>query len=137
MDATRKEADAAILERFLAEGCAHDRYETAHGAAVCQECGKSVELPIPHYLTAAEFEAVAAMRAAIAAREREKELASHVMSTAAAYLNWLRKEGAGSTFSTFCDDFAYLPHDPETSMRPVYEAVMNIIGEAEKYAKNH
>lgn len=55
-----------------------------------------------------------------------KPKAAHLLDVSARYLSWLIENGAGSTYSTFCNDFGYEPADGED--RPVlYEEVLNLI----------
>lgn len=39
--------------------------------------------------------------------EAKKQQSVHLLRVAADYARWLQEEGAGSTYSTFCDDFGY------------------------------
>jgi hypothetical protein len=60
--------------------------------------------------------------------------ALHVMSVALRYTMWMRNEGIGDTYSTFCDDFGYQPEDGED--RPaLYVKVQDVIRAA--YGANH
>lgn len=53
---------------------------------------------------------------------RVKEMNSHIIKTAFAFFQWLEKNGAGMTYSTFCDDFGYYGDN-----RPcVYAAIQEI-----------
>lgn len=57
-------------------------------------------------------------RQAVYNLRHEKERAmrpalEHLLNVAARYTAWLNKNGAGSTYSTFCDDFGYEAVDNE------------------------
>jgi len=65
-----------------------------------------------------------------AARElRREELASrsnviNLLDLVAQYAKWLDDEGAGSTYSTFCDDFGYRSSH---ARKKIYEEIQKII----------
>lgn len=110
--------------------------------ATCPECGVSVEIPPYPYtqptttyqLTAEEAAAVDAIRAHRATEEAQQFMAQHLLDTAASYHRWLRSEGYGSAFSTFCDDYGYQPYDREMSRKPIYDAVSRLITAAQDAA---
>lgn len=53
----------------------------------------------------------------------------HLLNTAFRFLYWLDENGAGATFSTFCDDFEYEAKEGEDRSR-LYKNVMEVIGVA-------
>lgn len=61
-------------------------------------------------LSSDEYEAVMEMRR----KKIEKRLALvvYVLGVARNYLEWLQAEGAGDTYSTFCDDFGFHQQEP-------------------------
>ena len=111
--------------------------------ATCPECGVSVEIPAYLYtqptaaynLTAEEAAAVDAIRAHHAAVDAERQMAQHLLDTAAAYLRWLRANGRGTTFSTFCNEYEYQPLCPEMSRKPIYDAICELITTAREAAE--
>jgi len=75
-------------------------------------------------VTEEEYAALTAMREERADRIRQQAL--HLMGVAARYQQWLIENGAGSTYSTFCDDFGYQGQPNEDRPR-LYDAVMALI----------
>ena len=55
-----------------------------------------------------------------------KPKAAHLLEVSERYLSWLIENGAGSTYSTFCNDFDYVPVDGE-DRSALYEKVLNVI----------
>jgi hypothetical protein len=65
-----------------------------------------------------------------ALRDTKKAKALHLLTVTLNYATWLRDNGAGTTYSTFCDDFGYQPKSGED--RPALyrrvEEVLSIVG---------
>lgn len=57
------------------------------------------------------------------AQKRQKDMQYEILQTAYEYEKWLRQNGAGSSFSTFCDDFQY---DGGVNRQLLYQAVEEI-----------
>lgn len=115
--------------------------------ATCPECGVSVNIPpsapqsapqstVTYQLTPEEAAAVEAIRAHSARESMRNFMAQHILDTAADYYRWMRADGYGSTFSTFCDDYDYQPPDPEMSRKPIYDVVVRLIASAHTAAEN-
>jgi hypothetical protein len=60
--------------------------------------------------------------------------ALHVMSVAVRYASWMRNEGIGDTYYTFCDDFGYQPEEGEN--RPALYAKVHAVIRAAYGADN-
>jgi len=111
--------------------------------ATCPTCGKCVNIPLTvptaptttYQLTAEEAAAVVAIRARHAVEDAERQMAQHLLDTAAAYLRWLRANGRGTTFSTFCNEYEYQPLCPEMSRKPIYDAICELITTAREAAE--
>lgn len=58
-------------------------------------------------LTDSEAALIEEMRVKDAEDRKRKLHVLEVLRTAFEYENWLQKNGMGSTYSTFCDDFGY------------------------------
>lgn len=58
-------------------------------------------------LTEREREAVLRMRRVDAVSNSVKRARLEILRVALDYERWLQENGAGSTYSTFCDDFGY------------------------------
>jgi hypothetical protein len=84
-----------------------------------------------YQLTAEEAAAVDALRAQKATEEAQRQMTQHLLDTATSYCCWLRANGLGSTFSTFCDEYDYQPLVQEHSLKPVYDAICTLIRDAE------
>ena len=66
-----------------------------------------------------------------AERSAKKATFLHVLTVAQSYGKWLIDEGAGSTYSTFCDDFGYQAQPGED--RPsLYRKILTIFDAAQK-----
>jgi hypothetical protein len=110
--------------------------------ATCPLCGKCVNIPLTipaaptktYQLTDEEAAAVDAIRAQHAHESMRNFMAQHLLDTAASYYLWLRANGAGSTFSTFCDDYDYQPPSAEMSRKPIYDAVARLVADAREAA---
>lgn len=63
-----------------------------------------------------------------------KPKAAHLLDVSARYLSWLIENGAGSTYSTFCNDFGYEPVDGE-DRSVLYEKVLNVISFAKDLSR--
>lgn len=52
----------------------------------------------------------------------------HVVATAYNYASWLINNGAGSTYSTFCDDFGYQaqPGEDRPTLYKKIEAIFDL-----------
>jgi len=57
------------------------------------------------------------------AQERQSRLQIEILQTAYEYERWLRENGAGSSFSTFCDDYGYPAFE---NRKNIFEAVEEI-----------
>lgn len=70
-----------------------------------------------------ELDVVKEYRAKRDAQKRQKNLQFEILEQAYEYEKWLRENGAGSSFSTFCDDYGY----PSLENRKfIYDAVEEI-----------
>ena len=70
-----------------------------------------------------ELDVVKEYRAKRDAQKRQKNLQFEILEQAYEYEKWLRENGAGSSFSTFCDDYGY----PSSENRKfIYDAVEEI-----------
>ena len=73
-------------------------------------------------LTQEEIQVVEQHRAEKEFIRRRKEMQFVILETAYEYEKWLRQNGAGSSYSTFCDDFKY----DGDNRQFVYDAVEEI-----------
>lgn len=71
-------------------------------------------------------------RAEQARKEAIAKRMGEYLEVANDFYQWMQKEGAGPTFSTFCDDYGYEP--TEFSRKAVYEAAINLIDSARAMA---
>lgn len=62
-------------------------------------------------LTDRERKVVLGMRKKAAENEIEKQVRLEILRVAYEFEQWLQDNGAGSSFSTFCDDFGYAGGD--------------------------
>jgi len=86
-------------------------------------------------LTKEEQNIILKMRYEKERQERKEVLSLKYLKLAAEYLAFLQNEGAGSTFTTFTDDFGYHGEKGENRSK-TYEVVLEIIkfGKAEAHA---
>lgn len=78
-------------------------------------------------LTESEAKVITDIRRVESERKRKVTLSIHLLSTAAQYAKFMRDEGYGDTYSTFCDNFGY-EGENELSRSTVHKLVMEIIG---------
>lgn len=69
-----------------------------------------------------EEERIAILRLRRERMEKAQPIAVRLLKTAADYAEWLHSNGAGDTYSTFCDDFGYEPQPGED--RPATHAAV-------------
>lgn len=77
-------------------------------------------------LTEEERNVILKMRHEKEQQEREKALSLKYLKVAAEYLEFLQSKRAGSTFSTFCNDFGYCA-DTDEDRSKTYSIVLNLI----------
>ena len=75
--------------------------------------------PAEIVLSAEEGKIIFAFRQKKAAEAAERARIVERLRTAYEYKKWLFENGAGSTFSTFCDDFGYEGEDHSTMFKNV------------------
>lgn len=78
-------------------------------------------------VTKEEYEAIAEMRSKQDDERQTKAL--NLLFLATSYLRWLHDNGAGDTYSTFCDDFGYEASEGE-NRSATHEDVMSTIRHA-------
>jgi len=75
-----------------------------------------------------------------AARERKlltRETARELLRVAADFWRWMAEEGAGPTYSTFCDEYGYeAPEWLAVKRNVLYELALDLIDKAGGYAAN-
>lgn len=85
-------------------------------------------------LTDEEKKIVMEHRRSMARAWRNERDAMHLLDTASRFRQWLEENGAGATFSTFCDNFGYESREGEDRAR-LYNNVMSIIGAARELTR--
>jgi hypothetical protein len=66
-------------------------------------------------------------------KARRRRLTLHYLKTAYEYKAWLQEHGAGSSYSTFCNEFGYQPpEDWPLSRNHIYNAVSGLIQKARR-----
>ncbi len=84
-------------------------------------------------LTESEAKVITDIRRVESEKKRKVDLSIHLLSTAAQYAKFMRDEGYGDTYSTFCDNFGY-EGEKEISRPAIHKSVMEIIREARELA---
>lgn len=80
-------------------------------------------------LTESEAKVITDIRRVESGKKRKVDLSIHLLSTAAQYAKFMRDEGCGDTYSTFCDNFGYDSVVENEIGRPtIHKLVMEIIG---------
>lgn len=80
-------------------------------------------------LTADERGIIERVRAQKAADEQRRKREKQVLRLTVKYIGWLEREGRGSTFSTFVNEFGYDEHD-SSQVYKVIEAIKVSLREA-------
>lgn len=84
-------------------------------------------------LTESEAQVITDIRRVESEKRRKMDLSIHLLSTAVHCAVFMRDEGYGDTYSTFCDNFGY--EGEEKISRPaIHKLVMEIIENARKLA---
>ncbi len=81
---------------------------------------------MPIKLTDQEEKIILKLREDAAREKRDRELFLRRIRAAADFAEWMNEEGAGATYSTFCDDFGYEAIEGEDRPR-TYQIVLEII----------
>ena len=78
-------------------------------------------------VTQEEYDAIMKLRSQKQSAHQAKAI--NLLILTVSYIQWLRREGMGDTYSTFCDDFRYEPKQGED--RPTaHKNVMSVIRHA-------
>lgn len=77
-------------------------------------------------LTPEERQLVLDRRAMIDEKNRRAAMRLEIIKTAYEFEKWLQENGAGSTYSTFCDDFGYTG-DNRQDIYPYVSDILNLV----------
>lgn len=87
-------------------------------------------------LTEWEEQIILKLRKEAEQEQRQREMSTKLLRVSSEFDNWLRENGAGATYSTFCDDFGYEAVKGED--RPcVYKFVMELIELSRNLSKSY